>query len=500
MRTIKPSEFISLVHSHNTDDFIDIRAIGNNEQDTRQYFYKLSQIKELDNRIAPDKNMYFGVYSRGYKNGSAKACNKTRALWVDIDNTTIEQANLRLVKAGIPQPSITVSSGHGIHFYWLLKEPAGNEAILVIKALAKAINADMRATDKARIMRIPSTWNIKNDPVLCEVVEASKKEYELKELAEILNISKEPKQEYKPALLSFTKNIKQPCIKEMFKGVPEGHRNFALGRLTKHLQLIGKNKSQAKNILLEWNKLNDPPEQEAKLKRDIDSYFKKDYKLLGCALKDSGLQFILSDYCNKRECDKGQSTGTLKLDNTVNINNRAFKQYEKVNGYDLIVLTVLLKYPQGLNRQQIKEALFVRSTKQCFMTERTIRKALSNLKAKQLIEYKNIKPKGTDRINYFAKAISNTFGMGYTLISNGAIHGAIDGRIKPSELKLYILLLRYAYHSKTSVYPGTVTMAKVLGVSQPRVVKALDNLEQNGYIERSFNYELGHKLEYRLLV
>jgi hypothetical protein len=61
-------------------------------------------------------NIYFGVCPRT-KEGDAddRSIETVRCVWCDIDNVTGEEARLRWKAAGIPRPSIVVSSGSGIH-------------------------------------------------------------------------------------------------------------------------------------------------------------------------------------------------------------------------------------------------------------------------------------------------------------------------------------------------------------------------------------------------
>jgi hypothetical protein len=71
-------------------------------------------------------NVYFGVCPREGGEGKfdlAWQIRKVNALWCDIDNTTWEVVQPVIAKAGLPEPSIVVNSGNGIHLYWVLDEP-----------------------------------------------------------------------------------------------------------------------------------------------------------------------------------------------------------------------------------------------------------------------------------------------------------------------------------------------------------------------------------------
>lgn len=69
-------------------------------------------------------NLFFGVCPRfGNQHDLAWQIRTVRVLWADIDHCTVEQAIERCERAELPRPSIVVSSGNGVHLYWLLTEP-----------------------------------------------------------------------------------------------------------------------------------------------------------------------------------------------------------------------------------------------------------------------------------------------------------------------------------------------------------------------------------------
>jgi len=89
-----------------------------------------------------------------------------RALYVDLDDQTDSYAVLdALAEAKLPGPNIIVSSGTGLHLYWLL-EPLPPKALPVwqrcqdalIKAL-KPLGADSAAKDCTRLLRVVGTRN-----------------------------------------------------------------------------------------------------------------------------------------------------------------------------------------------------------------------------------------------------------------------------------------------------------------------------------------------------
>ena len=73
-------------------------------------------------------NTFFGVCPRvgGKKHETfdlAWQIRTVRCLWSDVDHAKPDEVVERCKAAGLPTPSIVVSSGNGSHLYWLLDEP-----------------------------------------------------------------------------------------------------------------------------------------------------------------------------------------------------------------------------------------------------------------------------------------------------------------------------------------------------------------------------------------
>jgi hypothetical protein len=70
-------------------------------------------------------NLFFGVCPRfGFEEYDlAWQIRKANSLWADLDHTTVDEALTRIQIAGLPEPSIIVNSGNGVHLYWLLDQP-----------------------------------------------------------------------------------------------------------------------------------------------------------------------------------------------------------------------------------------------------------------------------------------------------------------------------------------------------------------------------------------
>jgi len=133
-------------------------------------------------------------------------------LWADIDiknpvhkkenlPRTVDEA-LSLVEGHGFDPTIIVLSGHGIHAYWLFKEPLifdSDDERDQAQTLSFRINATIKQKaaennwdvdsvhDLSRIMRIPGTWNCKTkDHVLAKVIKDNKIRYNPEDFEEFI--------------------------------------------------------------------------------------------------------------------------------------------------------------------------------------------------------------------------------------------------------------------------------------------------------------------------
>ena len=112
-------------------------------------------------------NIYYGVCPRS-KEGDAddQSIQTVRCIWCDIDCISLDQAVGRWQEAGIPNPSIIVSSGAGIHGYWLLERDLhSDEDRAELRAILPGFYASFggdHVQNLSRVMRLPGTVNYKN--------------------------------------------------------------------------------------------------------------------------------------------------------------------------------------------------------------------------------------------------------------------------------------------------------------------------------------------------
>lgn len=149
-----------------------------------------------------DQDLYYGVGTRLCREQSAQSVHQIPAVWVDVDTKDFDSEEKAKEALWFRAPfragfwTTIVKTGGGYHAYLRLKEPAEKEdfqkIVAINRAITKDIGGDIRATDIARILRLPGTLNRKYDPPRqVAVVFDSDNEAMLSELGEYYHIDEE---------------------------------------------------------------------------------------------------------------------------------------------------------------------------------------------------------------------------------------------------------------------------------------------------------------------
>ena len=183
-------------------------------QEKKSYSVKIDEhlsenIKNLARRLSGEqKDVYYSVGTvpapiQPNKRALEDDMTSIGCVWVDIDSGTAHKAKnlpktiqeaMEILPPEFP-PSIIVHSGHGLHVYWLLKNPIyitnpeiRGKTITMVRKVQQLIrnNASKRGwkidptADLARVLRVPNTWNYKDksNPVPCEIIESSDIRYD----------------------------------------------------------------------------------------------------------------------------------------------------------------------------------------------------------------------------------------------------------------------------------------------------------------------------------
>jgi hypothetical protein len=168
--------FLAMIAGRDTTGFYEIRSALPERAGMRQTFIALND-REHAASIAVNQGQrtdtYVGLAPRSGQSGGLAAIPRVWCVWVDCDTGD----SLRRLAAFRPLPSIAIRSGSDdhVHGYWPLRDAVAPEwAKRANRRLALALTADRGATDGARIMRLPGTYNHKHGtsrPVVCTRLE-----------------------------------------------------------------------------------------------------------------------------------------------------------------------------------------------------------------------------------------------------------------------------------------------------------------------------------------
>ena len=453
---------------------IEFRYINDAEGSDRR-FHKLQDIERLE--FPEDKNVYVGIFERGSKRDGSKAnCQRTRALWADFDNTDWLAAEFRMNQAKLPQPSMIVDSGHGIHAYWLLDEPAGHEVEPVLKAIAQALGSDSRVAEIARPMRVPGTWNVKDTPVKSELIQHDNgQRFHLSDFEQMLGVKAEKPTERTQGAVQELAEVRFNGLNTMAGGVNKGERNFCTGRIVQTLRRLNYGRQEVFDIVLKWNSFCTPKKEIKEVKEDIRKVwfeFSKEERIRfdGKNFSDPRFQELSERFMDDNTIFfEVEETGAHHYDNEL------FhpEKFHKVNGLTFAVLSeIKLAEDRGIRREHIADNL---------RRDKTDKKLRDSLKLLQNMGYTEVKKK--NRVNMYHLREKPNFRRGFSAVPKFLHRLFIAKDIKEHEYKLLLLLEHYAFDQKKEVYVGNQTLATRLKQTDRNVRNNIKRLEHKQYIK-----------------
>ena len=182
----------------------DYAAISGNQRFSQHKLPSIDALVSYADRCKQKRcDVYFATGSFGEQR-TADHCKNKRALYLDIDcgvDKLYEDKKSAVTELfnfcdeHFARPNILVDSGGGIHAYWTFTNEISTESWLPMAGALKDLcelhgfGADPTVTaDAARILRIPGTYNQKEEtPREVRVIHASTKEYNPSKLGKILN-------------------------------------------------------------------------------------------------------------------------------------------------------------------------------------------------------------------------------------------------------------------------------------------------------------------------
>jgi len=265
-------------------DIVEVRALLNGQ--ARKFWTTADKLADMTEQLCKLNeagwNIYAGVNPRKGErlsgDGNVKLC---RALFCDfdhIDHDGIGPSEIIwsiIEDAGLPQPTLTASSGHGTHCYWVLNQALEPDGWSKIQArLNERLGADRTIKNPERIMRIAGLQNLKEgmSPSDCFIVDIDiHRRYDLSEIeSQLPEVKEEPPQQQpkRQGEKSNYNTLKARAVlyADKWPGVAQGERNSMAMHHAADLQRdFALSPDDARDILSGWNAGNNPPLSESEL-------------------------------------------------------------------------------------------------------------------------------------------------------------------------------------------------------------------------------------------
>lgn len=120
-------------------------------------------------------NIYAGVQPRiDWQCKGDNSVKIARCVFADFDGADADEVSVRIFNARLPQPTMVIGSGHGMHVYWRLLLPLEDvgQHTEFQRDIAVMLGSDPKVFNPERIMRLPGFLNLKKEPyVYCEIIE-----------------------------------------------------------------------------------------------------------------------------------------------------------------------------------------------------------------------------------------------------------------------------------------------------------------------------------------
>lgn len=491
-------DYFNTLFKHKAED--EFIKIGLRHKDNGAFTYKyFNNIKDCLSLIDTAKHiydLYCGISTYTDKHGSEEYLHTRYAIAFDFDKKDgicdYKDVFEKFKKYRLFY-HLMIDSGNGYHVYLFIEPTVEIERVNKLnKFLGELIGSDCKALNSTQILRIPGTFNYKNDkqkPVN-KIFKANLiRNYTLQELEErFYKFQNNSKGE------NYINKIIQSnlfCVDRMLLGVDEGQRNFCEGRLVQYFKSRGIQKDITKNIIIEWNNRCDPPKDESQLLSDFETFWQDKYRgFLACNFKENDkFQEILLNYCDKAACKKPDKNDSFIIGEDVIQYKNKIMEDMNMDGYHLIVLGILEIFHDGLLMSDIQKKLTSAITGKAYISRNTLINILNELILKKYITCSEGK-KMTQNFYKINDKIWNKTGL--TPINYGTIRRIIELDISSVTFRV----LSYIYYrkrqcelSKDRQYISYDDIAKGIGIDSKNVNIYLKTLEEKEFIkiERYYN-------------
>ena len=269
-------------------DVVEVRQLPSGKSTWHQAGKLAEATESLVHDNQHGQHIYVGANPRRVQGGTkSKDVANASCLFVDFDGINAIEARGRWHNIGLPTPTITIASGHGVHAYWRLSEPVFDLDLWskLQKRLIALLGSDAAIHDPARIMRLPGFTNHKEPIAACQIIdEEQTRIYDLNFLIPLMYsvITESDYMAQYKAAHNNTIQLRKPVYDNTsavkiakltaakWLGVTKGGRNHkAFQNAAYLLKNLGLTEEQAWPILRHWNCKNKPPLPEWEVRQAL---------------------------------------------------------------------------------------------------------------------------------------------------------------------------------------------------------------------------------------
>lgn len=468
-KDIKVKKFLKLIYRDFDEDEEYIRIFQNNETrntsatETKVKFY--NDIDSVVNYVTSgakyNRNTYFQL-STVDDSGEGKSENllyrycigldfDKKDLGEDFDHLDI----LNLFKQYKIHFHCLTDSGNGYHVYICINKTNKLDMVdEVQKALCKKFGADKLAIKKTQILRIPYSYNIKDEDKtkLVKIIAMDNREeirpYDIEFLYEkncrntVINNASEKQIKY---MINNT-NIPKCITNILENGTVEGDRYLDLQKIVVNLRQRNKTVEEIILVCKSWaEKSNYNDNLEYRIKNVYENLKYVHMECKKCDSKSECFNFTESEFdFESLVDDDGVIYESYQLEDKVTkkIRNKQNGGINMLNGNEVLILNVLrLEFdkPRPLTKNGMDIQLLMKSIthkKKSCLSEKTLRETLNNLvEKKYILEEIGARNKKYYKFNPIRTTLDKTIKISFM-----ATCMCICGNITPNELALYILM------------------------------------------------------------
>ena len=394
---------------------------------------------------------------------------------------------------------LIVDSGHGFHVYVMInKTNDWNKVNKVQEILCNKLGADKNAIKSTQLLRIPFTFNVKNEKYkmvrLIHMFDKSTiKPYSIDKLYNRFATVKELEKQKETSERNSTYIMKTAnlpiCVNAMISnGSSEGNRNSDLQKIIISLRVRNKSINDVFNIVKEWNDKNEIPLAEHELEYQTKYIYEKlkhvGYDCQNCSSCSACWDRIDSDF----EYSDDEELLVVSEKHSKDLKHKKRKDAKVMSGNELFIYNVLLNNKdRKLNIDEIINLITYR--KKCAMSLKTLRDTLNSLINSKYISktvgIKKARIKDTYAINIVKSKVDDEITISYFCTL-----AVVWGVISCEELRLYTYM-RYKHHLliKEGKEKGNIfrinqsELANDLGITQQRVSVMINNLIESKILD-----------------